>query len=456
MKRQIVRFCKRVARNRQAFEFDGCKSTIVNPDLPATVPTLPRVVIVGAGFAGLTCAKALRGAAARVTVVDGRNFHLFQPLLYQVATAALSPADIAMPIRRILRHQRNARVILGEVETINRKARTLHTRGDGAPIGYDYLVLATGARHAYFGHDDWETFAPGLKHVEDAIAIRHRVLAAFERAETATDADERRRLLSFVVIGGGPTGVEMAGAIAELATLELALPFRNLRGEHAQIVLVEAGPRILPAFVPSLCVSATRSLEKLGVQVRCNAKVEHCDADGIIASGQRIAARTLVWAAGVQASPVAHWLGVSADAAGRVAVQVDLSLPDDPDIFVVGDAASVPWRDGKHVPGIAPAAKQEGAYVAQVLRRRLANKPAPSPFRYRHQGDLATIGRKAAVVDFGWLRLHGWLAWWLWGMAHIFFLIGFRNRVAVALNWLWAYATKQRGAHLITGSGNDE
>lgn len=430
--------------------------TTVNSNSPSIAAQLPRIVIVGAGFAGLTCAKALRGAAARVTIVDVRNFHLFQPLLYQVATAALSPADIAMPIRRILRHQRNARVILGEVEAINRKARTLHTRGGGAPIGYDYLVLATGAQHAYFGHADWETFAPGLKRVEDAIAIRHRVLAAFERAETATDADERRRLLNFVVIGGGATGVEMAGAIAELAALELALPFRNLQGERAQIVLVEAGPRILPAFVPALAITATRSLEKLGVQVRCNAKVERCDADGIVAAGQHIAARTLVWAAGVQASPAARWLGVAADAAGRIAVQPDLSLPDAPDIFVVGDVAMVAWRDGKHVPGIAPAAKQEGAYVAQILRRRLGDKPAPSPFRYRHQGDLATIGRKAAVVDFGWLRLHGWLAWWLWGTVHIFFLIGFRNRVAVALNWLWAYTTKQRGAHMITGSGRDD
>ena len=414
---------------------------------------LPRIVIVGAGFGGLTCAKALGQAAAQLTVIDQRNFHLFQPLLYQVATAALSPADIAMPIRRILQRQRNARVVLGDVEAVDRAARTIRVRGGDHDISYDYLVIATGARHAYFGHEDWEPFAPGLKQIEDATDIRHRVLEAFEKAETETDLAERRRLLSFAIIGGGPTGVEMAGAIAELAKTELALPYRSLHGERARIVLVEAGQQILPVFPPSLATKATRSLEQLGVEVLTGAEVQRCDADGIIAAGQRIEARTLVWAAGVRASPAAQWLGVEADRAGRVPVQPDLSVAGDSDIFVIGDTATVPWKESKNVPGIAPAAKQEGGYVADVLLRRLGGKPAPPAFRYRHQGDLATIGRKSAVIDFGWLKLSGLLAWLIWSAVHVFFLIGFRNRVMVALNWIWAYFTRERGAGLITGSG---
>jgi NADH:ubiquinone reductase (H+-translocating) len=414
---------------------------------------LSRIVIVGAGFGGLTCAKALHRAAAQITVIDQRNFHLFQPLLYQVATAALSPADIAMPIRRILQRQRNARVVMGHVEAIDRVARTIRVRDGDQEIPYDYLVIATGARHAYFGHEDWEPFAPGLKQIEDATDIRHRVLVAFEKAETEADPAERRRLLSFAVIGGGPTGVEMAGAIAELAKTELALPYRNLHSERARILLVEAGKQILPSFPSSLAAKAARSLEQLGVELHTGAAVERCDADGIIAAGQRIEARTLVWAAGVQASRAAQWLGVEADRAGRVHVQSDLSVPSDADIFVIGDTATVPWKDGQSVPGIAPAAKQEGGYVADVLLRRLAGKPAPPAFRYRHQGSLATIGWKAAVIDFGWLRLSGLIAWLLWSVVHVFFLIGFRNRVMVALNWIWAYFTRERGAGLITGSG---
>ena len=396
--------------------------------------SLPRIVIVGAGFGGLTCAKTLRRAKAELTVVDQRNFHLFQPLLYQVATAALSPADIAMPIRRILQRQRNTRVVMGCVEAIDRMARKVRLRDGDADISYDYLVLATGAQHAYFGHEDWEPFAPGLKQIEDATDIRHRVLAAFEKAETETDADERRRLLSFAIIGGGPTGVEMAGAIAELAKTELALPYRNLHGEKARIVLVEAGKQILAAFPPSLAAKAVRSLEQLGVEVRTEAEVQRCDAEGIVAAGQRIESRTLVWAAGVRASPAAHWLGIAADRAGRVQVQSDLSVAGDADVFVIGDTATVPWVNGKSVPGIAPAAKQEGAYVAGVLLRRLGGRPAPAAFRYKHQGNLATIGRKSAVIDFGWLRLSGLIAWLLWSVVHVFFLIGFRNRVMVALN----------------------
>ena len=414
------------------------------------VATAPRIVIIGAGFGGLACARSLHRAAAVLTLIDQRNFHLFQPLLYQVATAALSPADIGMPIRRILHHQRNARVILGRVEAIDQRSHQVLLSDTDQVFPYDYLVVATGARHAYFGHDDWEPFAPGLKQIEDATAIRGRVLGAFEKAEVETNPDERRRLLSFAVIGAGPTGVEMAGAIAELAKAELAMPYRSIHGQRARIVLVEAGGQILPAFAPSLAIKAARSLERLGVEVRTGARVESCDAGGIIAAGQRIEARTLVWAAGVQASAAARWLGVAADHAGRVHVEPDLSLAGAANVFVIGDTAAVPWRDGKDVPGIAPAAKQEGAYVADLLLRRLGGNPAPPPFSYRHQGDLATIGRKSAVIDLGGLRVSGWLAWLLWGAAHIFFLIGFRNRVMVAMNWLWAYWTHERGAGLIT------
>ena len=414
------------------------------------VETSPRIVIVGAGFGGLTCALALHRAAAVLTLIDQHNFHLFQPLLYQVAAAALSPADIAMPIRRILHRQRNSRVILGRVAAIDRGSRQVYLGGVAQAFPYDYLVVATGARQAYFGHGDWEPFAPGLKGIDDATAIRGRVLEAFEKAEAETNPDERQRLLSFVIIGAGSTGVELAGAIAELAKAELAMTYRSIHGQCARIVLVEAGEQILPAFTPSVALQATRSLERLGVEVRTGAKVESCDAGGIIAAGQRIDARTLVWAAGVQASPAAQWLAVRADQAGRVHVEPDLSLPGDPDVFVIGDSAVASWRNGRNVPGIAPAAKQEGAYVADLLLRRLSGRPAPPPFRYRHQGDLVSIGRKSAVLDFGGLELSGWLAWLLWGAVHIFFLIGFRNRTLVAMNWLWSYWTHEPGAGLIT------
>jgi len=415
----------------------------------------PHVVIIGGGFGGLTCAQELRGAKARVTIVDERNFHLFQPLLYQVATAALSPADIAMPIRKILWRRRNVRVVLGRVEAIDRAARLVHLAGNERPLRYDHLVVATGARHSYFGNDAWEPFAPGLKTIEDALAIRHRVLVAFERAEVAETPEERRRLLTFVVIGGGPTGVEMAGAIAELARLELTGEFRDFDARDARVVLVEAGPLILPSFPPPLSEKARRSLQHLGVEVLTGTKVETCDADGIVASGQRLEARTLVWAAGVAASGAADWLGAEADRAGRVRVAPDLSLPGDPNVFVIGDTALVLGQDGKPVPGIAPAAKQEGAYVARLLERRLGGAPPPPPFRYHHAGDLATIGRSSAVMDFGRIKLSGLPAWLLWGGVHIFFLIGFRNRVIVLLGWLWSYFTGERGARLITGTGQE-
>ncbi|MBV8615928.1 MAG: NAD(P)/FAD-dependent oxidoreductase, partial [Acetobacteraceae bacterium] len=323
------------------------------------------------------------------------------------------------------------------------------------PLRYDHLVVATGARHSYFGNDAWEPFAPGLKTIEDALAIRHRVLVAFERAETAESPEERRRLLTFVVIGGGPTGVEMAGAIAELARLELAEEFRDFDARDTRVVLVEAGPSILPSFPPTLSEKARRSLEHLGVEVLTGTKVETCDADGIVASGRRLEARTLVWAAGVAASGAAGWLGAEADHAGRVRVAPDLSLPGDPNVFVIGDTALVLGHDGKPVPGIAPAAKQEGAYVARLLKRRLDGAPPPPPFRYHHAGDLATIGRSSAVMDFGRIKLSGLPAWLLWGGVHIFFLIGFRNRVIVLLGWLWSYFTGERGARLITGTGQE-
>lgn len=414
----------------------------------------PRVVVVGAGFGGLTAAKALKNAPVDVVVIDRRNYHLFQPLLYQVATAGLSPADIAAPIRGILRDQRNAEVVMGRVEAIDRDRRQLHIQGNGA-VGYDFLILAAGARHAYFGHDEWEDVTLGLKKIDDATAIRHAILMAFERAERETDIDERDRLLTFVVIGGGPTGVEMAGAIAELAKKTLAKDFRSIDPTSARILLIEAGPRVLTVFPEELSRKAEQSLERLGVEVRLNSPVESCDAGGVIVRGTRIASRTVIWAAGVQASPAAKWLKIDHDRAGRVWVKDDLSVAGAPEIFLIGDNAAVRNPDGTLVPGVAPAAKQMGTYVADVIARRIKQKSAPRPFRYRNYGNFATIGRHAAVADFGWLRLSGFLAWLLWGAAHVFFLIGFRNRLTVMLNWLWAYVTFQRGARLITGPGSE-
>jgi NADH dehydrogenase FAD-containing subunit len=426
-------------------------------DLPAASSAAggqPRAVIVGAGFGGLTAAKALRNAAVRVTVIDRRNYHLFQPLLYQVATAGLSPADIAAPIRSILRDQANAEVVMGRAVGVDRERREVLMEGR-ASIPYDYLIVAAGARDAYFGHDEWEQFAPGLKKIDDATAVRHAVLVAFERAEAETDPEEQNRLLTFVIIGGGPTGVEMAGAIAELAKKTLAKDFRAIDPASARIVLVEAGPRVLPAFPEGLSRKAQRALEKLGVDVLTNSPVESCDQGGVIVPRQRVAARTVIWAAGVQAAPAAKWLQAEHDKAGRVKVNADLSLPGYPEIFAIGDNAAVFGADGKPVPGVAPAAKQMGAYAARVIVDRLNGRPAPPPFRYRDYGNFATIGRHAAVADFGWLRLSGYLAWLLWGAAHVYFLIGFRSRLAVMLNWLWAYIAFQRGARLITGPGSE-
>jgi NADH dehydrogenase FAD-containing subunit len=423
--------------------------------MPATQPTepnrpaRPHVVIVGAGFAGLSAARALRRADAEVTVIDKHNYHVFQPLLYQVATAGLSPAHIAAPIRAILRHQHNATVLLGKVSTIDKVRREVVV--DDRRVPYDYLVVATGARHAYFGRDEWEPFAPGLKKIDDATAIRRQILTAFEKAEAESDSGKRRRLLNFVVIGGGPTGVEMAGAIAELARKALASDFRRIDPRAARILLVEAGPRVLPVFPEALSETARLSLEKLGVEVRLGMPVTSCDADGVTVGSERIPAATIIWAAGVAASAAAKWLGAEKDRVGRVLVDADLHLPGHPEIYVVGDTAHARDADGKPLPGIAPVAKQQGAYVGAAIRAQLAGNPPPPPFHYRHLGNLATIGRQAAVVDLGWLRLSGRFAWLLWGLAHVYFLIGFRNRIAVSIEWLWAYLTFERGSRLITG-----
>lgn len=415
----------------------------------------PVVVIVGAGFGGLSATLGLADEAVDLIVVDQRNHHLFQPLLYQVATASLSPADIAAPIRSVLSRQRNVTVVLGRVVGVDAPARQIHidTGERTDALGYDYLVLATGARHAYFGHDEWAKYAPGLKTVEDATGIRHRLLMAFERAEMTEDEAVREANLGIVIVGGGPTGVEMAGSIAELARAALARDFRRIDPRRARVLLVEAGPRLLAAFPPSLSEAARRALERLGVSVRLASPVTACDADGVVIGEERIPAATVIWAAGVQASPAAGWLGAEADRAGRVKVAPDFSVAGHPDVFVIGDTASLTDADGKPVPGVAPAAKQAGRYVARVIGARLRSQTAPPPFAYRNYGNLATIGRRAAVADFGRFRLSGPLAWWLWGFAHIFFLIDFRNRVAVMYNWLWSFLTYKRGARLITGDG---
>jgi NADH dehydrogenase len=416
-----------------------------------TVPDArPRIVIVGAGFGGLETARKLAQSPVDVTVIDRHNYHLFQPLLYQVATAALSPADIAAPIRVILRHQQNATVLLDEVIGIDAAARRIETRF-GAAQTYDYLVLATGSQYTYFGHNDWPGLAPGLKSIDDATVIRRRVLLAFEEAETTTDPAIRQRLLTFILVGGGPTGVEMAGALAELAHATFSRDFRHINPHTAHILLVEAGPRVLSGFPEKLADFARRSLERMGVEVLLDRPIEAIDAHGVLAGGKRIEAANVIWCAGVEASPVARWLGAPAGKGGRIKVAPDLSVPDRPEIFVIGDAAFVAGPGGEPLPGLAPVAKQQGQYVGELIARQVRGAQAPPPFRYRDEGALATIGRHSAIADLGWVRLTGWVAWVLWGVVHIFFLIGFRNRMAVFLNWVWAWLTYGRGARLITG-----
>ena len=408
----------------------------------------PRVVIVGGGFGGLSTAKGLADAPFDITLIDRNNHHLFQPLLYQVATAALSPADIASPIRGILRGQRNAKIMLAEVSGVD--AVRKEVIADAKRLAYDYLVIATGARHAYFGHDDWAVFAPGLKTIDDATYLRRRILLAFERAENETDLDERRRLMTFVVVGGGPTGVEMAGAIAELAKRALASDFQSIDPLCATIILVEAAPRLLTPFVPSLSDAARRSLQQLGVEVRLGVAVTSCSCEGVRLGDEFIPTRTIIWAAGVMASPAGRWLGAESDRAGRVKVRSDLSVPGHTDVFVIGDTAAATGADGTMLPGVAPVAKQQGQYVARALIARYRGRTTAA-FRYRDLGSLATVGRARAVAQFGKIRLSGFPAWVLWSVAHIYFLIGFRSRFVVALNWAWSYITFQRGSRLITG-----
>lgn len=414
----------------------------------------PRVVIIGAGFGGLTAAKALKTAPVDVTLIDRRNHHLFQPLLYQVATAGLAPNQIATPIRAIVRHQKNVKVELGTVEAIDTAKREV-VLGERC-VPYHYLIIATGARHAYFGHDEWERFAPGLKTLEDATDQRKRILLAFERAELETDPEERKRLTTFVVIGGGPTGVETAGAIAELANKALARDYRHIDPKAAHIVLVEAGARILGGFPADLSENARRSLEKLGVEVRLGEAVTQVDADGVMLGSARIASRCVIWAAGVQSSPAARWLNIPADRAGRAMIGGDLRAPGHDNIFVIGDCANVNGADGKPLPGVAPVAKQQGAYAARAIKAALNTETLDKPFAYFNVGNLATVGRKAAVADFGFVHLRGFIGWVLWSVAHIYFLIGFKNRIAVALDWVWSYLTFERGARLITGDIADE
>lgn len=409
---------------------------------------LPRVVVVGAGFGGLACVKALRHAPVAITLVDRHNYHLFQPLLYQVATSALAPGDIAVPIRSLLRDQANARVLLGEVSGVDTERREV--RLDDRRLAYDYLVLATGASHSYFGRDEWAPFAPGLKQIEDATQVRSRLLLAFERAEATDDPDERRALLTFLIVGAGPTGVELAGAIAELARFGMEQEFRHLDPASARVLLVQSGPRILPVLPERLSEQAETALRRLGVEILTESRVESIDADGVLVSGRPIVARTVFWAAGVVASPAGRWLGAACDRSGRVQVAPDLSVPERPEVFVVGDTAASNAWDGRPVPGLGPAAKQAGRHAARVIRARVEGRTPPPPFRYRHLGSLATIGRKAAVADFGRVRLSGTPAWWLWGLVHLSFLAGARNRVSVMLDWAWGYLTFRSSTRLIT------
>jgi NADH dehydrogenase len=410
-------------------------------------PQSTKVVILGAGFGGLEATKTLRRASVEITVIDRQNYHCFQPLLYQVATAALSPADVAWPIRHILRQQKNATVLMAEVNGIDAAARIVSTAAGS--FSFDFLVVATGARNSYFGRDHWAEIAPGLKRIEDATRIRRNILSAFEKAEIAPDDTERKRLLTFVIIGGGPTGVEMAGAIAEIARQTLARDFRRIDPRTARIVLIEAGPRLLPTFSEQHSNYVRDTLAAMGVDVMTSSPVRECDERGVDLVGGRIEAGSVIWAAGVMASPAAQWVSAEHDRGGRVVVRPDLSLQGFSDIFVIGDTASVKDASGQPVPGLASAAKQMGKYVGKLIAARVAGQSLP-PFRYRHEGNLATIGRRAAVVELGSIQLRGFIGWMFWSAVHIYFLIGIRNRFVVAVTWLWSYVTFKRGARLIT------
>lgn len=410
-----------------------------------------QVVVIGGGFAGLTAVRKLARADISITLIDRSNHHLFQPLLYQVATAGLAAPSIAAPLRHILRKQRNVTVLMGEVATIDLGNRTV--RAAGADIGYDYLLVASGATHAYFGHDEWERFAPGLKTLDDAFVIRHRILAAFERAEATSSESERESCLTFAVIGAGPTGVELAGTLAEIARHTLKNEFRHIDSRKARVLLIEAGPRVLPGLVESLSQKAREQLERLGVEVHTGKPVTFIGEGSLVFGDERIASRTILWAAGVAASPLAKQLGTELDRAGRVRVAQDLSLPAHAEVFVAGDLASV-QQEGRPVPGVAQAAKQMGATAARNILARIDGREA-APFRYRDLGALATIGRHSAVVQLPSLRLSGILAWWFWLVLHIYFLIEFRSRLIVLINWAWSYFTYARGARIILGNDSE-
>jgi NADH dehydrogenase len=410
-----------------------------------------RVVIVGAGFGGLQVVAGLKHAGVEIILIDQRNHHIFQPLLYQVATASLAPSEVAWPIRSMIHDRADVTTMLGTVIGVDRTRRVV-SLAHGVEVPYDTLVLATGARHGYFGHDDWERSAPGLKTVDDATAIRSQILLAFEKAERELDPERKAALLTFVIVGAGPTGVELAGTIADLAHDTLPNDFRSIDTHATRVVLVEAGPKVLNGYSDALSNYSKKALEKLGVEVSLNVAVTDIEAGAVTFGGRRLEADTIIWAAGVRASPAAEWLGVPADRNGRIKVEADLSIPGHRDIFAIGDTVTIEGPAGVPVPGIAPAAKQEGDYVARRIRRHLAGKRNLGAFRYRHQGSLAQIGKGKAVADFGWVRLRGSSAWWLWGIAHIYFLVGVRSRLSVALNWLWIYLRGQRSARLITGA----
>ncbi|HET8843900.1 MAG TPA: NAD(P)/FAD-dependent oxidoreductase [Ktedonobacteraceae bacterium] len=414
---------------------------------------LPRVVIVGAGFGGLRAAKALANAPVSVTVIDRNNHHLFQPLLYWVATAGLSPAEISSPIRHILRKQKNTEVVMAEVTGIDTQGQRvlMHER----EIPYDYLLLATGAQDNYFGHTEWSTHAPGLKSIVEATAIRSRILQAFEVAEIEPDPEKVRELLTFVLVGAGPTGVEMAGAIAELAHKALARDFRHIDPISTRVILIEASPRILSAFPEKLAKKAQKALNRLGVEIRTGIPVENIDASGVSLDGQHIASRTIIWCAGVAASPAGKWLGAEVDRGGRVKINADLSVPGHPEIFVIGDTATA-MQNGKPLPGVAPVAMQQGSYVARLIKQRVTTGGGEQPFHYIDKGSLATIGRSYAIVDLKGLRITGLLAWVLWLVIHIYYLIGFRNRLFTLIQWAWTYFTYNRGARLITANSKYE
>jgi len=414
---------------------------------------MPRVLIVGGGFGGLAAAKALRREPVEVTIVDRRNHHLFTPLLYQVASAALSPGDIASPIRWILRRQRNVEVLLADVDRIDPDGKAAHL-ADGGRIPYDYVIVAAGATHAYFGHDEWRPSAPGLKTLEDALEIRRRILLAFENAERETDPAQRAAFLTFVIVGGGPTGVELAGALAEIARHSLARDFRHFDPRSARVILLEAGPSVLAAFPAQLRDAARRDLERIGVEVRTSTPVTRIAAGQVDAGGEAIAAGTILWAAGVAASPLGRSLGAPVDRAGRVLINRDLTIPGHPDVFVIGDLASLAVADGRPLPGVAQVAIQMGVHASRNIVRAIGGQP-PQPFTYHNLGDLATIGRAAAVANLPWIRLTGLIGWLAWLFVHLIKLIGFRNRVVVMVQWIWAYITYQRAIRLITGDHFD-